>query len=113
MANEHGKNTALDAYALTEDIKQIAAEINQLTSRAYVQYSSLVNGVLNDQITDVESIERIMDGLVDFSNDPRFLEIYKDLCRHIYYRYPQLVGEHVALFRLQFEENDVSDATGV
>ena len=27
MANEHGKNTALDAYALTEDIKQIAAEI--------------------------------------------------------------------------------------
>jgi len=54
-------------------------------------------------------IERIMDGLVDFGDNPRLLELYKTLCRHVYYKYPALVGEHTALFRLQFEETEDGD----
>lgn len=57
----------------------------------------------------LEEIERIMDGLVDFGDDPRLLELYKTLCRHVYYKYPALVGEHTALFRLQFEETEDGD----
>ena len=30
-------------------------------------------------------------------------EPYKKLCRHIYCRYPQLVRDHVALYRALFE----------
>ena len=45
-----------------------------------------------------------MDGLLVFCDDEKFLALYKKLCRHVYYQYPQLVGEHVNLFRLQFEE---------
>ena len=47
-----------------------------------------------------ERIERIMDGLLDFCDDEKFLALYKDLCRHVYNQYPQLVGEHINLFRL-------------
>ena len=50
--------------------------------------------------------EAIMDGFLDFCDDEKFLALYKKLCRHVYYQYPQLVGEHVNLFRLQFEENN-------
>ena len=35
--------------------------------------------------------------------------MYKTLCRHVYYKYPALVGEHTALFRLQFEETEDGD----
>ena len=41
--------------------------------------------------------------------NPRLLELYKTLCRHVYYKYPALVGEHTALFRLQFEETEDGD----
>ena len=48
----------------------------------------------------------IMDGLCDFCDEIRFIDLYRSLCRHIYYQYPQLVGEHVALFRALFEGPD-------
>ena len=70
----------------------------------YLHYQQLVNSVLSNQIISEREIEIIMDGLLDFCDDVKFLALYKDLCRHVYNQYPQLVGEHVNLFRLQFEE---------
>lgn len=89
-----------------ESISEIAQQLAQLRNTAYMQYSLVVQQVLDDQITDVHSIERIMDSLLDFCDEDRFIEIYRRLCRHIYYKFLQLVGEHVALFRAQFEIND-------
>ena len=42
---------------------------------------------------------------MNFGDDPRFIALMKKLCRHVYYRYPQLVGDYVHFFRLLFEEN--------
>ena len=66
----------------------------------------LVEQVLKDQITDEQQLEQIMDGLCDFCDEIRFIDLYRSLCRHIYYQYPQRVGEHVALFRALFEGPD-------
>lgn len=76
-------------------ISGIVAELSALMDTAYVQYSSCVDAILRDELTDIVRIEKIMDGLCDFGDDERFLELYKRLCRHIYRRYPQLVGEHI------------------
>ena len=65
-----------------------------------------MGAVLKNQIGSEREIETIMDGLLDFCDDEKFLGLYKELCRHVYYQNPQLVGEHVNLFRLQFEENN-------
>ena len=77
------------------EIKEIVEGITSLTNAAYQHYSALVDAVLRDEITDAKQIERIMDGLVDFGDDNRFIDIYRKLCRHVYYNYPELVGEHV------------------
>ena len=68
--------------------------------------------MLNGRITEEREIERIMDGLVDFGDDPRLLELYKTLCRHIYYKHLALVKGHIALFRLQFEETEDEEHHG-
>ena len=80
------------------EIREIVESITGLTNAAYLHYSALVDAVLRDEITDAKQIARIMDGLVDFGDDNRFIDIYRKLCRHVYYNYPELVGEHVALF---------------
>ena len=80
------------------EIREIVESITGLTNAAYLHYSALVDAVLRDEITDAKQIERIMDGLVDFGDENRFIDIYRKLCRHVYYNYPELVGEHVALF---------------
>ena len=51
-------------------------------------------------------MEEIMDGLLDYGDDERFLSLYKKICRHIYHDHPKLVGEHVSLFRMIFEEKE-------
>lgn len=73
---------------------------------AMEELRNIVERVLKDQITDEQQLEQIMDGLCDFCDEIRFIDLYRSLCRHIYYQYPQLVGEHVALFRALFEGPD-------
>lgn len=91
------------------EIREIVESITGLTNAAYLHYSALVDAVLRDEITDAKQIERIMDGLVDFGDDNRFIDIYRKLCRHVYYNYPELVGEHVALFLAISKTEDGED----
>lgn len=98
--------TENEEYAQTfEHIKELALAMRGLYDQAYQVYSSMVNDVLSDRITKERDIERVMDGLLDYAEDERFIKLYKDLCRHVYHHYPKLVGEHVALFRAQFMES--------
>lgn len=95
-----------EEYAQTfEHIKELAVAMRRLYDQAYQVYSSMVSDVLSDRITKERDIERVMDGLLDYAEDERFIKLYKDLCRHVYHHYPKLVGEHVALFRAQFMES--------
>ena len=109
---EEGSQKDKEPEACFAAIGEIVQEISRLTDTAYQQYSRLVEQVLSGRITEEREIERIMDGLVDFGDDPRLLELYKTLCRHIYYKHPALVKGHIALFRLQFEETEDEEHHG-
>ena len=92
-----------DAFS---ELRTLVALFEEQKNQIYVHYQQMVANVLTARITSEREIEAIMDGLLDFCDDQRFLALYKSLCRHVYYKHPQLVGEHVNLFRLQFEENN-------
>lgn len=97
----------MDGYEkLLSDISGIVEQMNGLRDIAFSQYTALVEDVIDDRITDIKAIERIMDGLCDFGDENRFIDLYRRLCKHIYFRYPEIVGEHVALFRLLWMTKD-------
>lgn len=95
-----------DYQKMFDDLRVIIETTNQLKRAAYKRYTTLVDSVLENKITGEAEIERIMDGLMDYGDDTDFLELYRKLCRHVYYHYPALVGEHVALFRALFMTKD-------
>lgn len=97
---------------LLEDIKEIVGKITELYDIAYDQYAHAVDEILADRLTDEKQIEQILDGIINHGDDLRFLELSKKLCRHIYYQYPQLVGDFVHMYRLLFEEKEDSDGEG-
>ena len=74
---EEERPEAKEQEACFAAIREIVQEISRLMDAAYQQYSRLVEQVLNGSITEEREIERIMDGLVDFGDDPRLLELYK------------------------------------
>ena len=97
---------------LIDDVDVIVKKIKELHDLAYGQDSRLVDAVLAGSLTDEKQIEHILDGIIDFGDDLRFLELSKKLCRHIYYQYPQLVGSFVNMYRMMFEEKEDADGNG-
>ena len=77
---------------LIAEIDEVVKRIKGLYDLAYTQYSHAVDEVISGRLTDEKQIEHILDGIIDFGDDLRFLELSKRLCRHIYYEYPQLVS---------------------
>ena len=68
----------------------------------YAQYSFLVNGILTEQIVSEKEIDAIIDGLLDFCYEERFLILHAQLCQHVFEHYPNLTGSLKNIYRLQF-----------
>ena len=91
------------------DMKELAQALSSVFDNAYAIYSPMVNSMIKGPRTpEAREAERIMDGLMDYADDPRFVELYKKLCRHVYRWYPVLVKEHVACF-LEITREDSPD----
>lgn len=89
---------------ILNEITELIAQLEEQKKTIYSHYVQAVASVLAGRITAENEVERIMDGLLDFGDDEKFHVLYKKICRHVYNFYPQMVGEHIALFRMQFEE---------
>ena len=92
--------------SIPNELKELFAKYEEIKVGILSRYTQLVSAVLNGEITDENDMEDIMDGLLDYGDDERFLSLYKKICRHIYYEHPKLVGEHVNLYRMIFEEKE-------
>ena len=97
-----------DYQSAFQKIASAVEGIEALRRTAFRQYSLLVEAVINNQITDQQEIQQIIDGLSDFGDQEEFLELSKKLYRHIYYAYPEMVGKYAALFRAMFMNNAAS-----
>ena len=97
-----------DYQSAFQKIASAVEGIEALRRTVFRQYSLLVEAVINNQITDQQEIQQIIDGLSDFGDQEEFLELSKKLYRHIYYAYPEMVGKYAALFRAMFMNNAAS-----
>ena len=109
MVDRLGESIVGDYEDVFRKIASAVEGIELLRRTAFQQYSMLVEAVMNNQLTDQQEIQRIMDGLSDFGDYGEFLELYKKFCRHVYYTYPETVGKHAALFRALFMSNTESE----
>lgn len=98
-----------DKFDAFSELTELISQLEEQKKLIYVQLDQLVSQIISERITDQHEIEHVMDSLIDFGDDERFLALYKKLCRYVYNFYPSLVGEHIALFRLQFEEQNCEE----
>lgn len=92
-----------------EEIKRIIENIQLLRDAAYNQFLILTEDIVSDRITDIQKIEWIMDRVGDFLDEDRFIELYRKICKHIYFNYPEIVGEYVDLYRVLWMTKDDND----
>lgn len=95
---------------ITEIIKLIDACYQSATS-VYEDYKKYTNQIICGEVNDIKTIERWMDTLIDWNFDHRFISLYKRLCRYLFPKYPQLVGEHVLMFLKLYGEKHMETVT--
>lgn len=92
-----------------EAAKETVEALNKLTDQALAQYTALVDSAVAGHITDERELEHIMDGLLDFGDDLRFLETTSGCAGTSSTSIRKLVGEHIYLWRMQFDTKDEED----
>lgn len=62
---------------MLSEITELLAQFEKQKKVIFNHYVQAVASVLNGSITAENEIERIMDGLLDFGDDEKFLTLYK------------------------------------
>jgi len=95
-----------DEQKLLSNITKMVAQLKELHDLAYVQYSKAVDAVLKQRIVEEKQVEHLLDGILSFGDDARFVELMKKVCRYVYAQHPQLVGDYVYIFRSLYMDNE-------
>lgn len=64
-------------------IKDLCVRLQAVRDFAYIQYSEEVKCLLADATPTQKQVEQLMDGLLDFCGEERFLKLFKEVCRHL------------------------------
>jgi hypothetical protein len=78
---------------------ELAARMNDCTRFAVVQYRPIADDIINGTITDRHEIDLVMDYMLDFCFNDEILAMYKQVCRAIFNDYPDIVAEHIDMYR--------------
>lgn len=99
MVNKENENT------FCENVKTLVLEMEHLSDLAVEQNTPLVDMALDGYIMDEDEIAHIMDCLLDWCQFDNGLQLFKKLCRGLYYKYPMLVTEYVLFYRKMWEND--------
>jgi hypothetical protein len=93
--------------SVTTEIASLAQQINALQQQAVVQYTPIVQQIIDSKTTDENHIERTLDYLLDFACTPSGLALYKKLCRYYHTINPQATAEYVNIYRELWDEKSL------
>ena len=79
-------------------MKEIALQIKKLNEIAYNQYKPIVSDLCS-RVASLDEVEHTLDRMLDFCGDDAFLELFKDVCRHYFDIYPEMIAYHVNSYR--------------
>lgn len=69
-----------------------------------MQYTDIVNDILDGKIADEQEIACILDGMLDFYQFNEMLLLFKRVCRGLYLKYPGLVHDYILFYREMWDE---------
>ena len=87
---------------LTDMMKEIALQIKKINEIAYYQYKPIVSDLCG-RVAPLDEVEHTLDRMLDFCGDEAFLGLFKDVCRHYFDIYPEMIAYQVNSYREIFD----------
>ena len=106
------KNQDKQQEILTDDIREIAKELQTIYSQAEIYYTSAVNSVIQCQSKDVKEIEHLLNYMLDFADNKKILASYRKLCKYYYNINPQATAEYILSYKEMYDEDETLFKSG-
>lgn len=84
---------------ILDELKPILERLTEIKNTAYSCLQDQANAVRDGHFPTESECERLLDSFLDYCDDERFFNLYKETCRKLYPVYPELVVEHVIMYR--------------
>ncbi|MDR2929158.1 MAG: hypothetical protein LBV41_13325 [Cytophagaceae bacterium] len=101
MSNQHERNSAL-----TNDIREIAKELQRIYLQAESTYASAVDDVISRKSKEVKEIELLLDYMLGFTDDEKILALYRKLCRYYFDINPQATAEYIRFYKKMYDADE-------
>ena len=84
------------------DIDTLVQTIKQCHDDAVRLYTPDAEYLCHKNATE-DGVAHFLDGLLSFAIDDRILALFKKVCRHYFYKYPQMVNDYVIIYHEMYE----------
>jgi hypothetical protein len=92
---------------LLEEIKPLIEQLQQLYKQAYIIYKPQVEHLIRAQVTDENTIQHLLDVLLDNCGDSQVLSLFKKLCRYYWDINPVATAEYVNFYREMWDSESL------
>lgn len=96
-----GKDECYETFV--NEIKSIAEGIMQLSLQAVQIYTPIVNRIISDTSATQHEVEYLMDFMLSLCYTEEFTNLFKKLCRGIFYRFPDTVYCYAKYYFEEYE----------
>lgn len=88
----------MDMDHAVDTIKEMALQLKSINELAYNQYKPIASELCG-RIASLEEVECTLDRMLDFCGDDAVLGLFKEVCRHYFNIYPEMIAYQINSYR--------------
>jgi len=94
----------LDERHALDEIVSIADSLTDIWEQGYVAYRPIALDIINGKTTDRHEIELALDYMLDFCGNSKMLNLYKQVCRSLMDKHPDIVYDAVMGYKNMYDD---------
>ena len=94
-----------DDKKILNEINAIVESFRNLNEQALAVYTPMVEDICSRKSVSTKELEHLLDWLVSICISDDMTELFKRVCRHFYYQYPELITDYVYLYKEMYEDD--------
>jgi hypothetical protein len=98
-----GKDESYEMFV--NEIKSMEEDIMQLSLQAVQIYTPIVDRIISDTSATQHEVEYLMDFMLSLCYTEEFRNLFKKLCRGIFYRFPDTVYCYTKYYLEEYEDD--------
>lgn len=83
---------------VVDAIQEMALQLKKINEIAYNQYKPIASDLCS-RVASLCEVEYTLDRMLDFCGDDAILGLFKDICRHYFDIYPEMIAYQINSYR--------------